>query len=346
MPPWSQRQMPGQPWCIGVLLIWSACGSGSVPDSSPDARAVDARPCLCPFSPSLDEMRIVHVTGTVTSQQGFGTSCPAGHTRLGVSCFLDTLNPLPALRAVGLAEYWQAQLDDLSCSWRNRSGPNQDYSGTAICLPPPEESDAATEPAGCECPPIEPLEDRFTRAEQAGLVPANGMVRVASRCDDDALLVGGSCVLAFSSTGADQLSALMSIGFAADGAWECVWNNQADTQPAGTAVAMCLGPPSPLYAPEAEPLADRIVRVEDRVTLPAGGPHIEEVRCEPGDFLLWGSCTLETPDDSVREVTTFRSGFPPAEQDRASTWQCAWNNPTELTPTAIATAVCLKPLEP
>jgi hypothetical protein len=257
---------------------------------------------------------------------------------------MDSLNPRLALRDVGLAEYWQTQLDDdLVCSWRNRTEPSQDYSVTAVCLAPAEELEEIAAPGGCECPPVEPLEDRFTRAEQAGLVPADGMVRVSSRCDDDALLVGGSCVLAFSSTGDDQLAALMSIGFAADGAWECVWNNQADTQPAGTAVAMCLQPPSPLHAPEIEPLAERIVRVEERVALPAGAPHIEEVSCDPGDFLLWGSCTLETPDDSVREVTIFRSGFPPAERDRTNTWQCAWNNPTSATPMAIATAVCLKP---
>ena len=348
MPPWNPRPIVGTLWRIGVLLVWSACGSGSVPDDPPDARAIDAQPCLCPHSPSLDEARIVHVTGSVSSSGGFATDCPAGHTRLGISCILDSLNTRPALRNVGLSEYSSPQgPEDFLCSWRNRLGPNQDYSGTAICLPPPEAtSDEGAAPPGCACPPIEPFEDRLARAEQAGIVPANGMVRVASRCEDGTLLVGGSCLLRFSSTAADLSSALVSIGFAADGAWECVWNNQADTQPPGTAVAMCLRPPSPLHAPEAEPLAERIVRVEDRTVLPAGIIHVEEVTCAPNDFLLWGACTLETPDESVREVTILRSGFPRAEQGRTNIWQCAWNNPTELTPTAIATAVCLKPLTP
>lgn len=52
---------------------------------------------------------------------------------------------------------------------------------------------------------------------------------------------------------------------------------------------VCLQPPSPQHAPEAEPLAERIVRVEDQATLPAVELHIEEVSCSPGDFLLWGS---------------------------------------------------------
>lgn len=254
---------------------------------------------------------------------------------------MDTLAPRIPLQQNGFAEYWQSQLSYWTCIWRNRTEENKDYTATAVCLA--LEADDVQVPAGCECPPLQPLEERFTRAEQAGVLTANGMKRVASRCDDDALLVGGSCMLTLSSTGADLYTGLVSMGFAADGAWECVWDNQIDTEPAATAVAMCLEPPSPLHAPEAEPLAERIVRVEERVTLPAGEPHIEQVTCDPGDFLLWGSCTLENPDDSMREINLFRSGFPTADQAQGHTWQCAWNNPTAATPTAIATALCLKP---
>jgi hypothetical protein len=43
----------------------------------------------------------------------------------------------------------------------------------------------------------------------------------------------------------------------------------------------------------------------------------------------------------VGEAFMFRSGF--VDPDRSDAWQCGWYNPTALTPTATATAVCLKP---
>jgi hypothetical protein len=62
----------------------------------------------------------------------------------------------------------------------------------------------------------------------------------------------------------------------------------------------------------------------------------------PCDFLLWGGRTLDSPADHP-DVTMFCSGFLPPEQNRPNTWQYGWNNPTALTPTGAATAVCLRP---
>jgi hypothetical protein len=136
---------------------------------------------------------------------------------------------------------------------------------------------------------------------------------------------------------------LISSGLKAEGTeWACTWKNPTTESFPATATATCIRPPTPGTATEAEPLTDRIAIVTQTTTLPASDAHIADVSCAPGDFLLWGSCTLDSPT-SHPDVTMFRSGFLPPDQNRPNTWQCAWNNPTALTPAATATAVCLKP---
>jgi hypothetical protein len=134
---------------------------------------------------------------------------------------------------------------------------------------------------------------------------------------------------------------LISSGFRAERTeWACTWKNPTAESFPATATATCIRPPTPGTAPEAEPLTDRIAIVTQTTTLPASDAHIAEASCAPGDFLLWGSCTLDSPAGHP-DVTMFRSGFLPPDQNRPNTWQCAWNNPTALIPTAAASAVCL-----
>jgi hypothetical protein len=99
-------------------------------------------------------------------------------------------------------------------------------------------------------------------------------------------------------------------------------------------------------APEVEPVAGRLVKVEQRDTLVAG-TSIIRATCADGDLLLRGACSLEDPEAAPSDLSMFRSGFLPkddAEGGLPDTWQCGWNNPSgSSTPTAIATALCIKP---
>jgi hypothetical protein len=154
------------------------------------------------------------------------------------------------------------------------------------------------------------------------------------------LLVGGGGW--FNATGPSRESTLISSGFNAEGTeWACTWKNPTTESYSATAVATCIRPPTPSTAPEPEPLTDRIDIIKQTTTLPASDAHVADVSCAPGDFLLWGSCTLDSPADHA-DVTMFRSGFLPPDQNRPNTWQCAWNNPTDQTPAAIATAAWIR----
>jgi hypothetical protein len=256
---------------------------------------------------------------------------------LAGSCVRDTLEPEMALSLSGF--YQSALTDDgWGCSWRNPRAQLTPLTITVVCL---EEADPLPAPPnGCDCLPPQPIEGRIIRVEQVGNLEPMSLEMVSSRCDPGSLLIGGSC--APPPAGSKQ-PFLFTAGFAPDDAWQCAWNNPTDTEYTVSATAICLEPPAPGNALDPEPMADRIVRKEQITELPAVNSHLQDVTCDPGDFLLWGSCALENPSPDLADVSFFRSGFLDPVQDRPNTWQCAWNNPTDHTPAAIATAVCLKP---
>jgi hypothetical protein len=216
---------------------------------------------------------------------------------------------------------------------------------TTVCLA--EAPSVPAPPSGCVCLPVEPLQDRFIRSEQTGILPAGKVTQLTASCPAETIVVGGSCILPFDMTGAFFSANLTSVGYARDMAgkdvWECAWSNGSTADLSPSVVAVCLRPPLDGTAAEAEPTADRLVKVEQRDTLPAGTSFLHEATCADGDFLLRGGCTLEDPEDAPVDLSMFRSGFLPEASTRPSTWQCAWNNPSTSTPTAIATALCLKP---
>lgn len=243
------------------------------------------------------------------------------------------------------AEYAGTSLEGWYCQWNSQDSMTRDHINTSVCLT--ERPPVPGAPPGCVCPPIESLEERFIRSEQTGTLPAGTIKRITASCPGDALLVAGSCILPFRMTADNFMTNLVSIGFARDAGgqdvWECAWNNESPANLSPSVVAMCLRPPMAGTAPEAEPTASRLVRVEQRDALPAGTSFLQEATCADGDFLLSGGCTIEAPEAAPRDLNIFRSGFLPEASNRPNTWQCGWNNPSTSTPVAIATALCLKP---
>jgi hypothetical protein len=327
------------PWrSLLCFVLSTACGDGgAIPDGT-DA-AADAPPvCECPPAEVLTADRIVRAAGTISTVVGVIHRCSASEKLLAGSCIRTALEPEKAIFYTGFSNF--AGDDNWQCSWRNPTFEVTLITHTVICLTG-SDNQVALHAEDCECLPPEPVVNRFIRVAQAGNLPSMGTAMIASECDEGDLLIGGGCAVEYASS--DYRTSLYSAGFAPDGTWRCAWKNPYTETFTGTATALCLRPPAPGTAPEHEPLGDRIVRKERASMLPAGNVYLQEVTCDAGDSLLWGSCALENPDPTLADVHLFRSGFVDEDQARPNTWQCAWNNLTDLTPTAIATAVCLKP---
>lgn len=317
-----------------ILPAIFACGSNAgVPDGA-DA-TVDASSCEC--STLLAE-QITRRDFTIRSGSGSVSGCDADQMLVGGGCVLpSTLDGTAALQEMG---FWWDDPANWVCGWSNFAGGdgNVENTNTVVCV-----TESTAQDVGCSC---DTIEQRIGRVEQAGTLAPSTFTRVASECRDGGILIGGSCNMEFSMFGDDNPIRLVSQGFSADGRWECWWNNPTEMWPVtrtGVATAVCLQPPSPGMVPEAEPLVDRIVQVQRTVELPSSNVHLDDVTCEAGNSLLWGACQLASPDISIRDVSTLRAGFLDPTQNRPDTWQCGWYNPTDLTPTATLTAVCLKP---
>lgn len=316
-------------------------------DAAPDATVIDATPpCSCPSAEVLWSDRIIRRAFQSFARGGAVSDCTGdGELTLGGGCFVDELGT--ELQAQGFSKYNQSSLDAnfWTCAWNTRDGELRSHVSTAVCLT--GTSPGLEPPPGCDCPVVEPLEDRVIRSEQTGTIPAGMIKQIRASCPTDEPLMGGSCILPFRVSGENNFTELVSTGFARDEAgkdvWECSWSNGSTASVNPSVVALCLRPPMAGTAPEAEPTASRLVQVEQRDTLPAGTSFLQEATCADGDFLLRGGCTIEDPEAAPRDLSIFRSGFLPDEANRPNTWQCGWNNPSSSTPTAIATALCLKP---
>lgn len=335
------------------LAVSTACSSGAVPmvppdaslpvavDASLDAIPADASPS-CPCSPAetLSRDRILRSTSQ-NFQVGVLGRCERGEFLTTGSCVVDDFDPLMKLQVHGFSEYFTPSVDDRwVCEYR-RNPAFRTLTATTVCLT--DAGPTPTLPPDCMCPPVEALQERIFRSEQTDTLPVGSVTRVTASCPEDATLIAGSCVLPVTTSGIQDTN-LVSIGFSRDmegnDVWECAWNNRSMESLSSFVAAMCLRPPTAGTAPEAEPAADLIVKVEQRDTLPAGTSFTHEATCADGDYLLRGGCTLEDTEAASNGLSIFRAGFHP---EAANTWQCGWNNPSTSTPTAIATALCLKP---
>ncbi|WP_233104169.1 hypothetical protein [Haliangium ochraceum] len=181
---------------------------------------------------------------------------------------------------------------------------------------------------------------------ELGNLETQTTLSLRSSCPDGAKLVGGGC--STEAVGSYRYVQVIQSGFAQDDpdAWLCSWANTSDDeQTQAMAMAYCLHEePLPAECGCCPTMAETItVKREDEPL--RFGPNRLEVSCDEGQTLVLGNCTLDVDDITpFRDVTMFRSGFPPTEEhpdgDR-SRWGCSWYNPTGMAPRAIATAVCL-----
>jgi hypothetical protein len=183
------------------------------------------------------------------------------------------------------------------------------------------------------------LYDRIVRATSTASLTGQDSAILGATCEPDAVLVGGGCSVDQSLRFSDSVTVSRTgIEPTLPGTWICGWNNSGDVS--GMVEAICITHPSPGTAPEAEPLAERVTYVHESRTLPTNNSLNNTVACAAGDALLLGGCMVDRADLLSDRVTLFQQGF---DETNPNAWRCGWNNPTDTTPTATATAICLKP---
>jgi hypothetical protein len=324
-----------------------ACGSsGMVPN--PDADANDAIVCSCPPAETLTGERLARFSLKKSINLGItlGWGCEDKSYLLVGGC--SSATDASTLTLVSAGFDLNTFGDELhECRWEGYTPAfpaTIDITTSALCVQEPSASMQTTSAADdCECPPVEPLLDRITRVARSEGLPATRSHHVRTMCDGGVLIGGGCMVTPHSS--ANELVTLNQAGFA-NGGWQCSWNNPVDNATwTVTATAVCLRPPAPGTAPEDVSVEERVILATRQETLPAQGLLGFSVPCDPGDFLITGSCMLDTTEAPSHEITLIHHG-PESDQTNPNAWRCAWNNPTDATPTGSATAVCLKPLSP
>ena len=324
-------------------LLSGACGDdGKVPgaaDASPDADI-----CGCPGSGSLSEENVNRLGPPIIipgpgNHNGPTPSCPAGEVPIAGSCMATPLAPLTEIGYTG-----NFDPDDFYCFWHTRESTlSHSLFNSVICL-----QEAGSQPlppmsADCECLPVESAIGRLTRFEAAGTIVPSGITTIESSCDAGHVLLGGTCGGMNGRAAADPLS-LISNRYGADHAtWSCSWNNPTTMSFDASVKAFCMRPPAPDMAPEKVSLVERLELVDNTEVLEANSPRLVDATCKEGDFLVSGSCAIDDPE-AHSGITMFRNGLLTEEENRPNTWQCAWNNRTDNTATATATAACLEPL--
>lgn len=360
-PPMLFRSFHIRGQMVAVLFVCTACGDGAVPGATPpdaslpvpvDASLDAAPPCSCLAAEVLSSDRILHDYRRFPTAPGQLYGCLRDEYLIAGGCIVDELTSSLRLREHGFNESTSIESRGWRCffnggfSWEDM----RHTTATAVCLADPLPTPPL--PPNCECLPVEPLEDRFVNAQQTGTIPGGTVARVTASCQAETTLLAGSCSLAFEMSGANDSADLVSAGFSNDvdgePLWECVWINHGTASVSPIVTVTCLRPPKPDTAPEAVPFADLVVKVEQRDTVPAGTLFTHQVACAEGELLLHGGCTLEDAESAPSDLSIFRAGFLREEDGDddtlPNTWQCGWNNPSTSTPTAIATALCIKPV--
>jgi hypothetical protein len=264
---------------------------------------------------------------------GLGMYCDEGDIAIGGSCAYYGTDPGMRLMYngdLGVPEYPHAWW----CGWHNTTQDRQDLDTTVTCLTPEASS---PNPPGCNCPEYQPIADRITRVMESAPFQSYSTNEITVACPTGSVLLAGGCAHQGPFVGAVHDMTLSRSGFATAEAtsWSCGWNS-----PIGTdgelmlATAYCLQPPA--YGPD--PLEGRVTRVIESQTVPANSSASFTASCPPGDFLLSGSCMLDSADPDSHRAIMYHHGF---DADDSNTWRCAWNNPTALTLSATTTATCV-----
>jgi hypothetical protein len=326
------------------MLGATACGNNAFipdlvdagPDSGPDADL-----CACQPAATLHAEQITRVLEVFpylnawSPYKGSGVLCEEGTRAIGGGCTHQPSHSSVEIRQTG--NHPSEPEDSWTCVMSNRTPESRTMDLHIICLAP---GDIVEQPAGCGCAVVEPLHDRIVRTTSTATLSGYDSAILGATCQPDAVLVGGGC--SFDSVEYSEAVTVSRTGIepTLPLTWICGWNNSGDVSGTIEATAICITPPSPGTAPEAEPLAERITYVHESRTLPTNNSLNNTVACAAGDTLLLGGCIVDRPDPQSDQVTLFQQGF---DATNPNAWRCGWNNPTDTTPTATATAICLRP---
>ena len=228
------------------------------------------------------------------------------------------------------------------CAWLNYTPPSYMAKNSESCVFLPEQTtDAPSEQ--CSCPP-EPLEDRISRSSQpVGVLPSDTVTELTATCPDESTLLSGGCNVTIMPNKVEVYLASSGVSLDDPNTWHCVWNNTTTADLEATAYSVCAAPPSAEHSPEAEPIADRILHVQQTEQIPATGQRRLTATCDEGDYLIAGSCMLDSLQPPRDELTLFTSGFEIDNEIETNTWECGWTNTTGVAAAATTTAICLRP---
>ena len=286
---------------VTLLLPVLACG-GTASD------AVDATTCDCSLPDPMAETLVTRVPGSLgPGLIPFVTLvmlCPEG-VPLSASCEQERLDPGVTMFGAGFANN-PSSLDYWGCGWRDRSNRDNTLTTRLICLAPQEEDGGVSGNDACECPEVQPIEERIVRVQQSEFVTSGTAGRLSVECDSGSVLIDGGCALQFPGSDREELT-LSRSGFSPTNpnAWECSWNNPSPSDELMIATAICLEPPQ--YGPD--PAEGRIVRISKQETLLGTRSASSSAACDRGDLLIGGSCTIDSTDPLSHLITMWYLGI-------------------------------------
>jgi hypothetical protein len=301
--------------------------------------------CNCPSGDLLaDHFARQSLTRTLHPESGLGhvMSCDALQDWLiaGGSCGHEpfrivSMNDLGVnVNSIGVYSWY--------CRWYNHWVLETTATASWLCVNPTGSRDVLAE---CDCPPVHAFRDRLYGVHRsAPLVPEQPDNTLVVTCEPGDVLLTGGCTTSFDVSPLHVK--LSSAGFELEDpdSWKCVWNHTGGLA-AGTmrAAVMCMGPPDEIYAPETEPLTNRVVRRSNSLYLDT--ITTDRVACSSEEFLLGGSCVLDNSNPSSYQ--SFLSVFSEDRFNVSNAWQCGWYEPTDnVDIQATTTAICLRPPRP
>jgi hypothetical protein len=262
-----------------------------------------------------------------------GMYCDKGDIAIGGSCTYYGTDPRMQITFSGGDIAHPDYPESWYCGWHSNTQEWQEVATTVICVRPEA---APSELDDCDCPDFEPIAQRIVRIARSEPFQGYATNELTVECPAGAILLAGGCADQWPISGAMLDMTLSRSGFSTEDAiaWHCDWNTPVQTDgEVMLATAYCLQPPT--YGPD--PLEGRITRVSKTQNVPAGSFASFTASCAPDDFLLSGSCMLDSADPLSHQAILYHHGLDATDP---TAWRCAWHNPTTLNLPATAMVTC------
>lgn len=184
-------------------------------------------------------------------------------------------------------------------------------------------------------------------------IQPGSIIRNAVGCESGFMVAGGC-----TNTELPRPVTVLSAGPNDAGEWECVYKNDWSLPVDIITSVQCLEFNPIADAPAAQcdccPSFENVLyRTTNSLTLNANGVTKGEVTCnDTNDVMIIGGCSIVddmTGTPELGDITMFRSGFINDIKDpigdlanvEYNVWGCGWDNPTMISGSANASAVCL-----